>query len=747
MLMAAVCAIGCQPEDPPTLGDDARVDMMAPRTDEPDMPSPGPDMSPACVPDADAELCEVSSACGLITVSDNCGTERELDCGECSEGSCVANSCEVACVPEPDAALCATMDATCGLVEVTDSCGTTRQISCGGCADSSDLCARNTCVCSPETDQQLCGVHSAVCGPLTTTDRCGEVRELDCGACAEGTCEANNSCSICQPLAPAALCAREAATCGQVITIDNCGDERALTCGACDDDERCDDSNLCVCVPESDDELCGRAGATCGELSSFDNCGEERTVSCGACDADQTCTAASECVCVPEPAPSLCARLGATCGEVSTFDNCGSSRSLDCGVCGVGEACGQDNQCACAPESDAAFCARVGAACGEVDDLDNCGAQRTVDCGGCAANLWCTRNQCEGTAHIVAGADSTCAVTTSGQLKCWGDNYYTQLGFGQLGAAPFSFASPQRVPDRGFSVASLSIGREHACAVTALGGIRCWGRNSDGQLGDGTWNNPTTPVTPIGLGAGVAQVTVGGTHTCALTSQGAAKCWGRNDLGMLGDGTYTERYAPVDVFGSSSGVVEVSAGVQHSCALLTSGRIECWGYGEDGQLGYSTPQFSYAQNLPRDATYVSSGLAHIEAGAWHSCGITPTGGVDCWGWNHSYQVNDATHPVGFDRVVVGDSHTCALTTTGAVQCWGANLDNQLGIGGVSGDHSVPVDVLSLSAGVRELAAGSNHTCVLMTDGAIKCWGKNDRGQLGNGTTMQSASAPLSVLIE
>lgn len=190
-----------------------------------------------------------------------------------------------------------------------------------------------------------------------------------------------------------------------------------------------------------------------------------------------------------------------------------------------------------------------------------------------------------GVVAISAGDEQTCALTTAGGVKCWGGNEYGQLGNGMT----HSSTTPVDVSGLSTGVAAISAGDGHTCAVTTGGGAKCWGYNVAGQLGDGTRTDSSIPVDVSGLSSGIAAISAGFEQTCAVTTTGGAKCWGDNGFGELGDGTTTERFTPVDVSGLSSGVAAISAGdMEHTCAMTTAGGAKCWGYNYQGQLGDGT---------------------------------------------------------------------------------------------------------------------------------------------------------------
>jgi alpha-tubulin suppressor-like RCC1 family protein len=342
---------------------------------------------------------------------------------------------------------------------------------------------------------------------------------------------------------------------------------------------------------------------------------------------------------------------------------------------------------------------------------------------------------------VASGKSHTCAIVEDGKVMCWGtsDWYSGYLGSGYQE----NETQPAGVIGTDNDIANVFIGNVHTCALTSAGVAKCWGWNKDGQLGIGSFSQRLIPTDVTNLASGVKMLVAGFDHTCALTESGGVKCWGRNNYGQLGDGTTTTRMTPVDVVGLSSGVASISANSQHTCAVTTAGGAKCWGLNYDGQLGDNTVTNRLA---PVDVIGLTSGVSAIAAGGGHTCALTTGGGVKCWGSNMWGKLGDNTETERHTPVdVIGLSsgvamvstssydHTCALTTTGGVKCWGKNLFGQLGDGTTS-YHNVPLDVFDLTQGVISISAGSDHTCALTSTGGVKCWGLNDVGQLGDGTT-------------
>ncbi len=342
-------------------------------------------------------------------------------------------------------------------------------------------------------------------------------------------------------------------------------------------------------------------------------------------------------------------------------------------------------------------------------------------------------------AFVDGGSSHTCGLTTGGGVKCWGMNEEGQLGDGTTTYRTV----PIDVISLTSGVSALSVGAYHTCVLTTGGGVKCWGANWWGALGDGSFDNSYTPIDVTGLSSGVVAISMGGYQSCALTTGGGVKCWGGNWRGQLGDGANDDSPTPVNVVGLASGVSAISAGGNFTCALLTGGGVKCWGDNRYDQLGDGT---TTSRNTPVDVTGLTSGILQISSGGYHACALTTLGGVKCWGDNYYYQMGDspdesATTPVdmaglasGVSRISAGGEMTCVLTDAGGVKCWGGNYAGQLGNG--SYDDSATVgDVTGLSSGVSRLETGWSHACVLMTDGKLACWGDNMHGQLGLGTSV------------
>jgi len=342
---------------------------------------------------------------------------------------------------------------------------------------------------------------------------------------------------------------------------------------------------------------------------------------------------------------------------------------------------------------------------------------------------------------IQAGANQTCILTTAGGVMCWGEVFSEQFSDNSATVQHH----PVTIPGLSSGVRAIALGGTHSCALMTTGGVKCWGKNNQGQLGDDSTTDRVRPVGVYGLSSGVSAIEPGSFYSCALMTTGGVKCWGRNDFGQITNDSMkvTNGSRPVAVDGLS-GVSAIGLGYSHSCVLMTTGGVKCWGSNQYGLLGND---ITTDLRHPVDVYGLSSGVSAIAVGALHSCALKTTGGVKCWGNNQEgqigimYNTTDRFRPVdiyslssGVSAIALGWTHSCALMTTGGVKCWGDNRFGQILGDGSTTKILRPVDISDLSNGVSTIALGGHYSCALMTTGGVKCWGKNDKGQLGDGTT-------------
>lgn len=335
--------------------------------------------------------------------------------------------------------------------------------------------------------------------------------------------------------------------------------------------------------------------------------------------------------------------------------------------------------------------------------------------------------------QISSGENHTCALTKFNGVWCWGWNLFGQIGKSDLGT---SVNHPIAMNNVLGTITEISAGGLHACALASAGDLHCWGDASADSAGWPTSAQISSP-----------GIFAGGQTTCGLTPEHGLKCWGANGFGQLGDGTTITRTAPAEVTGLASGVISASAGGLHTCALMNYGGVKCWGWNAWGQIGDGAKNNNYT--TPRDVFGLNRGVISISAGWEHTCVLMNYGGVKCWGDNYYGELgdgsaNDQLMPVdvvglGAEVTAIssGKHHTCAVMNYGGVKCWGANDGGQLGNGERASKVNLPVDVIGLSSGAIGVSAGSEHTCALMKNGGVKCWGNDYYGQLGDGRDVKA----------
>lgn len=301
---------------------------------------------------------------------------------------------------------------------------------------------------------------------------------------------------------------------------------------------------------------------------------------------------------------------------------------------------------------------------------------------------------------------------------------------------------------------TLSLGLAHACTIDAGGGVQCWGSNSAGQLGDGTFESRVDPVRVKGLDSNVVAVAATSAgNACALRSDGEVLCWGDNEFGQLGDGTKMARSVPTRVIGlgPDSGITAIAVGGYHACALRgEDGVMFCWGDNENGQIGVGWARGT----LPVTPVSGLKGVTSMAAGEFHTCAIKSDQSVYCWGHNGTGALGDGTtidrdlptpvtsFALGSEgRISAGSGYTCVIGRNPAVLlttftwCWGSNWGGQLGIFSMSHQVLVPTvsDYTGFGLGVSQISGLAGHSCACTKEGEVFCSGRNDFGQLGDQT--------------
>lgn len=374
---------------------------------------------------------------------------------------------------------------------------------------------------------------------------------------------------------------------------------------------------------------------------------------------------------------------------------------------------------------------------------------------GCGGGKTCTAGVCgggltSGVVGLTAGDYETCAIVAgTGKLLCWGDDKSFQVGSGAT-SGNWYFA-PQTVV--GLSgVTQVDCGANHCCAVTATG-LFCWGNNEFGQVtavGAPPTGTAKPLATPVKVLQPAVQVATGEHHTCARDNGGTVRCWGLGSVGQLGDGNNTVGAAAV-VAKVGASVKSLDCGKSFCCAVVDDGTVKCWGLNMQGQIGTGITGPSAEAVVPTASKGVTGATA-IASGDDHSCAIVTAGKVMCWGANGAYQTGNTGSSTqatpaqvpgfsGATAIAAGGDHTCALAN-GGLYCWGANGKME----SAPGSTAIYVAVPTLVAGVTDplsAALGYHHTCARTAKGALYCWGGNSLGQVGTGNS-KDVKAPALI---
>jgi len=431
-----------------------------------------------------------------------------------------------------------------------------------------------------------------------------------------------------------------------------------------------------------------------------------------------------------------------------------------------------------------------GAAC--VAAARKCGSGKVcLSASDCSFGNTCKAGKCSsapGISHLSAGEDNICAILDTGSLKCWGDSKFGESGLQDAitrgdNAGEMGNALPAVDLGAGRTAVSVTAYGDHTCALLDDASVKCWGFNDYGQLGLG--DTVTRGGWPGSMGDNLPPVafppqrnaralSVGASHSCAILDNGDLSCWGRNGRGELGLGDTINRgdvpgqmgrNLPKVDLGAGRTAVSLSASMHRTCAILDNGTLKCWGDNVYGQLGLGDTTDRYAPPpTPIDLGQGRTAVA-ISAGTQTTCALLDNGSVKCWGWNirgqlglghttDSYAPPATAIDLGQGRTAIavsaGWDHACAILDNGSLKCWGCNEFGQLGLGDTNnrgdnpGEMGDALPAVDLGAGRTAVAVsvGQNaHTCALLDNGSVKCWGWNAAGFLGLGDTRDRGGNP------
>jgi alpha-tubulin suppressor-like RCC1 family protein len=598
------------------------------------------------------------------------------------------------------------------LPQTTVACGA------GGCVGT--ICAGGCSASNPCPTDQFCNAgkcfpKQALGGACTIAGACQSGKCVDgvcCDAACDGACETCSGGGHCAPVksadddhcvggktcdAAGACKPRAGSDCssGTDCATGNCVDGKCCissSCGAC---QACTGGGgICVAVTSKDDDGCT------GTCDASGVCKSKQGQACGAgCESGTFCS--PDGYCCDQPCTASC---------------------MACNISGNLGKCTPKMPSACA---DAGPPADAGQAADVSGDTLSCGSGTST----CSPAQVCSVGTCVDVVTVSAGDIHTCALLSDGYARCWGYNVDGEAG---NGTSAIRVLTPTAVSGLSGATA-IAAGTRHSCALLAGGSVKCWGSNLDGQLGiDLAQKRSLVPVTVGGV-AGATALVVGGSHSCALFSGGSVKCWGRNFEGQLGNGTRSGSFMPVAVSGLS-GAIHLTAGQLATCAVLTDQSVSCWGV----QVGTeSAPTYWTIPHGISGLTGVTQASVYNQA-----CVLSVGGSIRCWGDNSLGQVGEPTMMTvsmptlvmgvsGATQVAAGGARTCALASGGSIKCWGQDYS------------SSPTPVSGLTE-PRSVTNGGQFTCATVAGGLPRCWGQNGFGQLGDGTTTNSPTTPVVV---
>jgi alpha-tubulin suppressor-like RCC1 family protein len=393
----------------------------------------------------------------------------------------------------------------------------------------------------------------------------------------------------------------------------------------------------------------------------------------------------------------------------------------------------------------------------------------------CQSTDFCADGTCHHrVAQIACGAATTCVLVNDGSIRCAGLNGSGELGNGTITTTgSFGISTAVKVVGLPSNDAPQQVapGGSHTCALLTSGAVYCWGGGGSGQMGNGSFTGSTSPV-KVPLPAAASKVASGDSFICAVVNDGSVWCWGDNFFGELGDGTFTNgrtdqgKPSPVQVATKLFTSPDALVASTRTAHVMVGAQIFSWGEDKFGELGTGSPTTSspFGSATPVSTSYAGQAVAISAASSGsHACLITNQAIIRCWGDNAFGQLGDGTVNSGVatstyatpntvtgltgtpSAVIAGGSHTCAIMTNGDFDCWGDDFSGELGDGvlrNTGSDQSVPSPSKATVVPGAPVAAalGVSHTCVLLKNGSVWCWGANGNGQLGNGAFIDSPTA-------
>ena len=672
--------------------------------------------------------------------------------------SSTQHNCSGTCVDNNSIQHCGSLCGACTPPKgATATCdGTNCGYSCGGTTTkdcpTQMICIASTGCCTNAECPTMAGGQTGSCdtGTNTCNYSCPSSTTKSCTVNGTTTCIPTAACCTSSDCAGTCMSCNSSHAC---VAATNEDDPTARCAGTCDANGAC---------KSKQGQLCNTVAGNCvsGTICSPDGycCNTACTGSCVACDVtgfQGTCTNLAAGA-TPHSNHSTCGGSGSCAGSCGSGGTC-AFPTVSCG----GPSCSGTSlvgQSVCSAGACVAPAAQVCAnelICSAGACKTSCAADSD-----CLTNYYCGAGSChQGAIAVAAGVQFTCVILHDGTVRCWGDNSNLQLGTGN--AADTGFV-PVEVTGLPLPATTLSLGGDFGCALLSDGSAWCWGNPGVGQLGDGLFSTSGGPVgyAPAqvkNLGTPVTAIGAGASHVCVVINKASVWCWGQNDDAELGTGTATTS-APVGinlpvqsaVTGTTFGAVAANQSASYvvTANSLENGLVASWGDNFEAELGIDSTSGLFNSPTTIQFADVPNVALTVSASGHGACVIQSDGTVYCWG-DGSFTGPGAAP--GFDptptkitglpatatSISTGGGTACAILHNGALYCWGQNQDGEAGQPSSTPSFTTPVQVTGLSGAPTAVASGGDHTCALMSNGSVWCWGDDTFGELGDGQMVQS----------